>query len=129
MQVVHLTQGAGSRRQKNGQQMNKLNCFSHFLHAYLNKGAVFANAFSLIIFSRRYSATVHTNLVLTSQYIRYFLWIEIPHIKRSFLVPVLHRYRGSMHNIFNFMVYINLFSLCIIQLQQCCAYSHVIAEK
>ena len=38
-----------------GSRTNKLNCFSYFLHAYLNKGAVLANAFSLIIFSRRYS--------------------------------------------------------------------------
>ena len=38
-----------------GSRMNKLNCFSYFLHAYLNTVAVLANAFSLIFFSRRYS--------------------------------------------------------------------------
>lgn len=55
VQVVHMPQEAGSRRQKIGSRMNKLNCFSYFLHAYLNKGAVHANAFSLIFFSRRHS--------------------------------------------------------------------------
>ena len=39
-----------------GSRINKLIYFACFLHAYLNKGAVLANAFSLILFPRMYKS-------------------------------------------------------------------------